>query len=170
MSSEPKFIVDNMLGSIARWLRILGYDTVYDRNAEDWAIVRRAQLEGRIIVTKDKGLHNRALKNGVRSILVWEEDIADVLAHIAVVAGIKLSVDFDKTRCPEDNTPLVKVANKEKIKDKVPPRVYSLHEDFWECPRCGKVYWIGRHWRQIEKILGEARSKLEVYKLKTSLR
>jgi len=62
MSSEPKFIVDNMLGSIARWLRILGYDTVYDRNAEDWAIVRRAQLEERIIITKDKGLHNRALK------------------------------------------------------------------------------------------------------------
>jgi len=170
MTSELRFIVDSMLGTIARWLRILGYDTVYDRKAEDWMILRRAELEGRIIITRDRGLHNKALRNGLKSILLWEDELPDRLAHIALVAGINLSVDFSRTRCPEDNTPLEKVQDKREIRGKVPPRVYQLHEDFWICRRCGKVYWVGRHWIQIEKILEEARRKLEEYKLKTSIK
>lgn len=159
MSDEPRFIVDNMLGSLARWLRILGYDTAYDRNAEDWQIIRRAELERRIVVTKDRALHNKALKHGIRSILLWEESIEDFLAHLAFATGIRLGVDFEKTRCPEDNTPLVKV-NKERVKDLVPPGVYRVHHDFWMCPRCSKVYWVGKHWRKIEEILKNAREKL----------
>ncbi|MEM4441210.1 MAG: Mut7-C RNAse domain-containing protein, partial [Desulfurococcaceae archaeon] len=100
MSDEPRFIVDNMLGSLARWLRILGYDTAYDRDAEDWQIIRRAELERRIVVTKDRALHNKALKHGIRSILLWEESIEDFLAHLAFVTGIRLGVNFEKTRCP----------------------------------------------------------------------
>lgn len=166
MSSELRFIVDNMLGSLARWLRILGYDAVYDKSADDWQIIRRAELERRIIVTKDRALHNKALKHGLKSILLWEDEVHEKLAHVALVAGIRLSVDFSSTRCPEDNTPLVKVS-KEKVKDKVPPGVYRVHEDFWECPRCGKVYWVGRHWKKIEEILKRAREHLEELKSKT---
>ncbi|MEM0002047.1 MAG: Mut7-C RNAse domain-containing protein [Desulfurococcaceae archaeon] len=168
MNNEPRFIVDTMLGTVARWLRILGYDTVYDKSAEDWQIIRRAELEKRIIVTRDRGLHIKAIKSGLKSILLWEDDMPDRLAHIALVSGIQLGIDFNRTRCPEDNTILVK-AEKEKIKSKVPPGVYSVHNDFWECPRCGKVYWIGNHWRQIEKILKEARDKLEILKVKSRL-
>jgi uncharacterized protein with PIN domain len=170
MSSEPKFIVDNMLGTVARWLRILGYDTVYDRKAEDWMILRRAELEGRIIITRDRGLHNKATKNGLRSILLWDDEMPDRLARISLIAGIRLTVDFTKTRCPEDNTPLVKVRDKSEIKGSVPPRVYSLHEDFWKCPRCGKVYWVGSHWRHIEKVLQEAREKLEQLRAKMGIK
>ncbi|MEM2025047.1 MAG: DUF5615 family PIN-like protein, partial [Desulfurococcaceae archaeon] len=92
MFSGPKFVVDTMLGSLARWLRILGYDTLYEREIEDWQILRRAELESRVIITRDRGLHNKAMKHGLRSILIWEEDMSDRLAHIAVIAGIKLSV------------------------------------------------------------------------------
>lgn len=165
MGGEPKFVVDNMLGTVARWLRILGYDTVYDGKASDWQILRRAELEKRIIVTRDRALHNKALKLGLKSILLWENDMAERLAHIAAVAGINLGVDLERTRCPEDNTPLVKV-DKEKVRDRVPPAVYRLHSDFWECPRCGKVYWVGSHWRMIERILGSAREKLLALKAK----
>jgi uncharacterized protein with PIN domain len=170
MESEPRFIVDNMLGTVARWLRILGYDTVYDDKAEDWMILRRAQLESRIIITRDRGLHNKALKNGLRSILLWEDDMAERLAHIGLIAGIRLSVDLERTRCPLDNTRLVKVLDKREVKGKVPPRVYELHEDFWKYTVCGKVYWIGKHWRLIEKILDEARGKLEQYRARTSIK
>lgn len=168
MSSEPRFIVDNMLGSLARWLRILGYDTAYDRNSEDWQIIRRAELENRIIITRDRGLHSKALKNGVRSIYIWETEMPDRLAHIALVSGIRLSVDFNKTRCPEDNNPLVKV-DRDKVRDLVPRRVYDIHRDFWQCPRCGKVYWIGKHWRHIEHTLNIARIRLEELRRKASL-
>ncbi|MCY0868090.1 MAG: Mut7-C RNAse domain-containing protein [Desulfurococcus sp.] len=162
MSEEPKFIADTMLGSLARWLRILGYDTVYENSMEDWMILRRAELEGRIILTRDRGLHRRAVKRGLKSILLGDEDLAVKLAKIASLTGIRLYVDYDKTRCPEDNTLLKKITKKE-ASGRVPPRVYALHEDFWICPRCGKVYWVGSHWRMIEAVLSEARDKLGLY-------
>lgn len=156
---RPKFIADNMLGGLARWLRILGYDTVYEKNMPDWMILRRAELEGRIILTRDRALHRKALKKGLASVFVWGIEVDEMLAQLASSTGIELSVDFNETRCPEDNTQLVKVT-KEAIKDKVPRRVYELHEDFWQCPRCGKVYWVGNHWKKIEEILENARLKL----------
>lgn len=160
MRDDPKFIVNSMLGSMARWLRILGYDTVYSKDAEDWQILGKAESENRVIITRDRGLHNRALKRGLKSILLWEDDMADRLAHIASVTGIRLYVDLNYTRCPEDNNSLVKV-DKERVKGRVPEIVYRYHSDFWVCGKCGKVYWIGRHWRMIDKILSEARKKTE---------
>jgi uncharacterized protein with PIN domain len=159
-NNDVKFIVDNMLGSLSRWLRILGYDTVYHKDFEDWKILQIAEEENRYIVTRDRGLHRRALNKGLKSIYLWMDELEERLSFIALNTGIKLSVDFNNTRCPEDNTPLRKVS-RQNVKDRVPEKVYKLHEDFWECPRCGKVYWIGRHWRMIEKVLETARKKLE---------
>ncbi len=156
MEKESKFIVDTMLGRLARWLRILGYDTVYGRRLEDWRILKIAEDEDRIIITRDVGLHRRAINKGLRSILMEQDDMAQRLATIAYLAGIRLYIDLDRTRCPICNARLLRVS-KDKVKDKVPRRVYELHDDFWICPRCGKVYWMGSHWRMIEKILEEAR-------------
>ncbi len=160
MIREPRFIIDSMLGTLARWLRILGYDTLYSRSYEDWTILKIAEEQDRIIITRDQGLHRRALNRGLKSILVEMDDMAERLAYIAYMTGIRLYVDFSKSRCPICNAELVKVP-KERVKDKVPPRVYKLHEDFWICPRCGKVYWVGSHWRKIEEILAEARKIYE---------
>ncbi|WP_440059828.1 Mut7-C RNAse domain-containing protein [Thermogladius sp. 4427co] len=172
MNTEQRFIVDNMLGSVARWLRLLGYDTRYDRRLEDWRILRIAKEEDRVIVTRDRGLHRRALKNGLRSIYIENvEDISAILAYLAVVAGIRLSVELDKTRCPLCNGELMKVG-KELVKGKVPERVYKLYNDFWVCSRCGNVYWVGSHWRKIEEILAKAREKYEelirIYRVRVS--
>ncbi len=156
MSEEPRFIVDTMLGRLARWLRILGYDTVYHRRLEDWKILKIASEENRIIITRDTGLHRRALNKGLKSILLEPDDMAERLALIAYLTGIRLYIDLDRTRCPICNTPLLRVSKKD-VKDKVPRKVYELHDDFWICPRCGKVYWMGSHWRMIEKILEDAR-------------
>jgi len=164
-SVEPKFVVDTMLGNIARWLRMLGYDTLYKRSFKDWEILRIAGREGRIIVTRDRGLHNRALNKGLKSIYLFADDIAERLAYIAVVSGIRLYIDLEKSRCPVCNGELVKVSNKELVKDKVPPRVYRLYSDFWICTRCGKVYWIGSHWVKIEEILEKARKIREEYEV-----
>lgn len=160
---EPRFIVDTMLGNVARWLRILGYDTLYSRKYKDWEILRLAEKEDRIIITRDTGLHRKALNNGFKSIYLSMDDMAERLAYIALIAGIKLYVDLERSRCPICNGELRKVS-KEQVKDKVPPRVYRVYEDFWLCSRCGKVYWIGSHWIKIEEILSRARKLLEEYK------
>ena len=159
-----KFIVDTMLGNVARWLRILGYDTLYNRKYEDWQILRIAKKEQRIIITRDRGLHHRALNNGIKSIYLDMDDMAERLAYIALISGIKLYVDLDKSRCPICNSELRKARSKEEVKPLVPPKVYRLHDDFWICDRCGKVYWIGSHWRKIEEILEKARKIYEKYR------
>ncbi|ABN70399.1 protein of unknown function DUF82 [Staphylothermus marinus F1] len=162
-SDEPKFIVDTMLGNVARWLRMLGYDTLYDRKYEDWKILDIARKEGRIIITRDRGLHHRALNNGIKSIYLDMDEVSERLAYIAYVAGIRLHIDMDKSRCPLCNGELRK-AKKKEVEGKVPRKVYLLHDDFWICTRCGKIYWIGSHWRKIEEILSEARKKYEAIK------
>ena len=162
---EPRFVVDTMLGNIARWLRILGYDTLYRRNFKDWEIIRIAKNDDRVIITRDRGLHNRALSNGLKSIYLIMDDMAERLAYIALLTGIRLYVDLEKSRCPVCNGELRK-ASKEEVKGRVPPRVYKLYTDFWICTRCGKVYWIGSHWVKIEEILEKARKILEEYKTK----
>ncbi|WP_083829926.1 Mut7-C RNAse domain-containing protein [Thermogladius calderae] len=169
---EPRFIADTMLGSIARWLRILGYDVVYDRRYEDWQILKIARDEDRVVVTRDRALHHKALKNGLKSVYVENPgDIPKSLAVIALLTNIRLAVDFERTRCPLCNGELVKV-NKERVKGKVPDRVYSLYNDFWVCTRCGNVYWVGSHWRTIESTLTRAREIYnelsKIYRIKVS--
>ncbi len=157
---EPAFIVDTMLGNVARWLRMLGYDTLYYRRIDDWKIMRIAAREGRIIITRDHGLCNKARRKGLKCLLLEQDTMEERLAYIAAETGIRLYIDLDRSRCPMCNNELVKVS-KELVKDKVPERVYMKHSDFWYCRRCGKVYWIGRHWQGIEETLKKAREILE---------
>ncbi|WFO76162.1 hypothetical protein J4526_04840 [Desulfurococcaceae archaeon MEX13E-LK6-19] len=158
--SEPRFVVDTMLGNVARWLRLLGYDVIYGRKLEDWKILMIADKEDRIILTRDRGLHHRALSKGLKSILLEQDTMEERLAYLALKTGIRLYVDIEKSRCPICNGELVKVG-KDVVKGRVPPRVYEKHSDFWVCKKCGKIYWMGRHWKGIEETLKRAREILE---------
>jgi uncharacterized protein with PIN domain len=155
---KHRFIVYSMLGSLARWLRMMGYDTVYAKNWHDARIIETAEKEGRIIVTRDHGLYVRAVKRGLTAILV-PEVLEDALALLALRFGIPLEVDPDRSRCPLCNAPLRK-ASPEEVRGKVPPRVLERYSEFWVCTGCGQVYWRGGHWRGIEKTLSEARKRL----------
>ena len=155
---ELAFIVDSMLGSLARWLRMLGYDTIYAKGWHDSRILEEAIVTGRIIVTRDHGLYRRALRKGLEAVFV-SDNIVEALAKLGAVYGIRLVIDPDKSRCPLCNTPLEKI-DKSRVKGRVPPRVYEAYEEFWICPRCGQVYWQGGHWRGIIETLEEARRLL----------
>ena len=160
---EPKFIVDTMLGNVARWLRMLGYDTLYFKKIEDWKILSMALKDERVILTRDHGLCNRARKKGAKCLLLEQDTMEERLAYISMKTGIRLYMDLDRSRCPICNYELVKV-NRETVKNKVPRRVYEKHNDFWYCRRCGKVYWIGKHWKGIEETLKKAREILSNWK------
>jgi len=150
-----RFIVDSMLGSLARWIRMLGYDTVYARDMHDSEILEAARDEGRILVTRDRGLYRRALRRGVQAILVSPEP-AKALAQLAGRYGITLVINPDTSRCPLCNSPLAR-RGRDEVKGRVPASVYERHMVFWVCTGCGQVYWKGGHWRGIEKTLMEAR-------------
>ncbi|MCE4617396.1 MAG: Mut7-C RNAse domain-containing protein [Desulfurococcales archaeon] len=160
---DVRFIVDKMHGDLVRWLRILGYNTLYMSNAGDKEIAEKAASSHRILVSRDKGLVHRARKLGVRAYLITGVEPEDKLAELALYTGICLDYDEERTRCPECNTPL-RVVDKGEVKGRVPPRVYEEYDRFLVCPNCGKVYWYGSHWIDIRRRLESARQQLRKMK------
>ncbi len=144
-----------MLGDIARWLRMLGYDTLYSRSYEDWEILRIAKRDSRVILTRDVALYRRARKMGLDAVLIESDSTERVLAKIALRTGIDLSFKENVTRCPYCNVLLARLSKAEAL-SYVKPEVATKYDKFWLCPRCGKVYWQGNHWDTIREVLRRA--------------
>ena len=141
----PKFIVDHMLGSLARWLRMMGYDTVYDKSLEDADIAEVARVEGRSILTRDKELSTRP-----GAFLLEDVDLEAQLKAIATKFGLKFHEEL--IRCSTCNGELVDLP-KEQAKGKVPEGAHAANEKFWRCSKCDKIYWKGSHWLGINERL-----------------
>ncbi len=159
---EARFVVDSMLGRLAKWLRLLGYDTLYSKNYEDWQLLKIAEKTGRILVTRDRGLYWRARKRGLNAVLIETDDVATRLAELYVKAGISLDANPERSRCPHCNSELVVVREKSLVKDRVPPESLRAFDKFYLCPRCGKVYWEGSHWRNIRMVVDDAKERAEM--------
>ena len=154
--AEVRVLVDGMLGRLARWLRLLGLDVEYGRDLEDEELLRRALEDGRILLTRDEELHSRALKAGVRALLVRGETEAERIAWVSERLGVDLVVDPSRSRCPSCGGRIRRV-EKASVRDVVPPKVYEMQNEFWMCEGCGKVYWRGSHWVNMERMIREAR-------------
>ncbi len=153
-----RFLVDGMLGGLARWLRILGYDARYDANEKDNDLLRIAHEENMILLTRDEELYQRAIVRKIQSALVIGETEEARLAQIASTFGVHLDVDMTETKCPECGSDL-KQTPKSDVADEVPQESLKLYEQYWKCTNqnCGKVYWVGSHWNRIRQTLEEAR-------------
>ncbi|HID64772.1 MAG TPA: hypothetical protein EYP49_18805 [Anaerolineae bacterium] len=149
LKGEMKFIVDGMLGRLAKWLRILGYDTAYFPHLDDDQLVRLARAEGRLLLTRDRGL---ARRRGLQCLLIESDYLEEQLDQI--LAELALTEEHSFSRCPVCNTPLQKV-EKTGLEGRVPPHIFRTHKDFSLCPNCDKIYWPGTHWaRMQEKLAG----------------
>ena len=153
-----KFIADSMLGSLTRWLRLVGNDVWYFKDYDDVKLIEEAKKENRILLTGDFELYKRAKKRGVDTLFIKERDKAKMLAQVIVKYGLSLDVDPMKSRCPKCGSSLNTIS-KDKIKNKVPLSSLNFHDDFWICSNneCGKIYWYGSHWKRISEILNRAR-------------
>ena len=146
-----KLICDHMLGSLAKWLRIFGYDTLYpDMITNDNEVLNIAKAEKRLLVTRDKELLIRGKKIQLDVLEIQTMDLdkqlAQVLTHIPIDRIEVL------TRCTLCNTPLISV-EKKATKTHVPPKVFESRDQFWYCSICNKYYWMGTHYENmIEKI------------------
>ncbi len=150
-----EFIVDGMLGKLARWLRMLGYDTKYSSSMSDDEILKAASEEGRVILTRDYEFFKRANIHGVKAVFVEGETNAEKLADLSKQLNIRLEINIDESRCPKCNSKIALV-QKEKVKGKVPESTYRFHDEFWECLSCGQIYWKGSHWKKINNTLKRA--------------
>lgn len=138
---ERAFLLDGMLGSLARWLRIMGYDSEYLRDEEDNALL--TALGERYLLTRDRQLAQRA---GDRGFFVESDDL-DVQLY-SVVKRFGLRPHLERTRCTACNGILEKVP-KDQVKGEVEEGTWNEHQEFWACLECGKVYWRGAHWKNI---------------------
>lgn len=141
-----KFIADENVGKLCKWLRILGYDVSFYSPIDDAELIRKAAHEDRTILTRDSGIPKW---NMAKNCLLLEssspfEQLKQVVEHF------DLSVSKRKifTRCIECNVPVVE-ASKPDLKSKIPPYVYKTHDKFAQCPSCKKVYWGGSHYDDV---------------------
>jgi uncharacterized protein len=157
------FLADAMLGSTARKLRIFGFDTLYIPQADDKDILKIGIEQDRVILTADKDLFKRILKVGARGVFIPSGiDDFEELAHIFGEVGIR-AVDMNSigSRCSLCNGLLeqrtsdqVKYIsnNGEKGAIMVPDKVVAWHNQFFQCTRCGKMYWEGSHLENIKSL------------------
>lgn len=140
-----------MLGTLAKWLRILGYDTCFDPALDDHHLVRLARAENRVLLTRDREL---ARRRGVRALFVTgdrlEEQIRQVLADLDLVPG-RLWAE-GPSRCPVCNTPLETI-DRQSAMARVPAHVAQTQDQFRSCPGCQRVYWRGSHWQRMVEFL-----------------
>ncbi|MGB9853423.1 MAG: Mut7-C RNAse domain-containing protein [Candidatus Bathyarchaeales archaeon] len=159
-----KFIADGMLGKLTRWLRMLGHNVKYSNKLDDSQLIAIAKKERRILLTRDLELYQQATAKGVQAFYMGGQTEAERLAKLAQKFGINLDIDMSTSRCPKCNT-RVKPLPKEKVADKVEETTFSYYNKFWQCPKCGQIYWQGAHWTRIRKTLETAKANLK--KIKT---
>ena len=132
------FVVDEMLGDVAKWLRIMGHEVRYKRGRSDASLIELA-LSGGTLLTADTDLHDRAMRKGAESILVTGDTTIDKLAMVFIKA--RLRPHLEDTRCTVCGGRL-RLAKED-----------GDRRTTWYCDDCGKIYWKGSHWKNITKTI-----------------
>lgn len=141
-----KFVVDCMLGKLAKWLKVLGFDATFYNKIEDSVLIDKARKEGRILLTRDTGIIGKA--QNIHTLFIesenWQDQVAQVLDEFNLWTKVK-----PYSRCVECNAPL-KPIPKRKARNLVTSFVYKNAKKFAVCPQCGRVYWQGTHYKDME--------------------
>lgn len=150
---NPRFLLDVHLGRLARYLRLLGFDSTYHPSWTDPELVEMSRRENRLLLSRDVEL----LKHGHLTHGYFVRDTDPRRQLLEVVDRCHLTGSIRPfTRCMVCNG-LLQSVPKAVIEQDLPPRVRSRHDRFWRCDRCGKVYWRGSHVGPLEDLVRSAR-------------
>jgi uncharacterized protein with PIN domain len=150
-ANRTAFIVDRMLGTLCRYLRFLGYDTLSatslreGNTREDTLLLKTAERTGRILLTRDRQL---AARGGPRAILITGDTVLEELREL-VDRGL-VSPELRLNRCSLCNEPLRPAREQDVAGAAYAPRDRKGLKFYW-CKRCKKLYWMGSHGRSLEK-------------------
>lgn len=147
---KPRFVADQMLGNLAKWLRLLGFDTSYYHTIDHARLLRIARDEHRVLLTSDTQLLKTrpVIKDQISAVMIRQECLDNQLIQLIE------EFDLDKTGfyqplCPKCNIRLEEVPRKD-VRGHVPSYVYRIHNDFTFCSQCNHYYWRGTHWNNIK--------------------
>jgi hypothetical protein len=153
---DRRFIADVMLGKLVKWLRVLGVDAIYDPHVTDDQLLRMAEREARILLTRDRRLAQR--RGTHRRLLIESDYYHEQVRQVVQRFGLdpRRHVFSRCLPCNTSLSPVVRTA----VAAKVPPYVYATQTIFTYCPGCHRFYWGGTHrinmLRQLQAMLGEA--------------
>lgn len=154
VSQDQCFIADVMLGRLARWLRLLGFDALYYSNISDYKLLKVAREQGRLILTRD----TRLIKiKGIKDyLLIRSNDSFEQLLEVIEALNLRHFKLF--SRCALCNGLLSRVSDKTEVKDSVPEFVFLNFHSFLRCSECGRIYWEGTHPKMLKDKLAEVLS------------
>jgi uncharacterized protein with PIN domain len=147
-SHDVRFIADAMLGRLSRWLRLLGFDTLYYPDIKDGDLMKLAVQEGRCLLTRDTHFLN--IRNFRKFLMVHSDDPIEQVME--VLSSYNLN-EFKSGRCARCNGVLDPVARREEVRNMVPEYVFLHCGSFLRCRACGNVYWEGTHLRRFRTML-----------------
>jgi uncharacterized protein with PIN domain len=153
LDTPTRFLADAMLGRLARWLRVVGADTIQlPTDAPDVALVARARADERVLLTRDRHLLRELRPH--RELAIRSDVPLVQLGEVVHAFALRRPAEL-LTRCLLDNTRLVEMTPAE-IVEQVPPRSRELAGPMRRCPTCGRAYWRGSHVRRMEAALETA--------------
>ena len=152
-----KLLCDQMLGTLAKWFRILGFDTFYANNTmADDELLHIAKNENRIIISRDKELIMRGKKKNLTTIGITSTYLDEQLNQVLKL--IPIDKQYILSRCTICNT-ILKIREKSRVEGEVPEKVFENNDMFWFCKKCGKYYWKGSHYEKIINKIEEIQKK-----------
>ena len=144
----PKFAADMMVGKLARWMKLLGYDVIYFRDINDAELVQIARNSGRIVLTRD---HHFLQYPDCETFLLDSTDFWQQLGSVCT----HFPLNFAETlfsRCTYCNVPIHPV-EKQAVEHLLPPLVRVGQDKIYQCPQCEKLYWEATHVAHVKKML-----------------
>ncbi len=150
MPELPRFIADVMLGRLAKWLRLFGYDTLYSRHYDDRTLIRISKQEGRILLTRDTGI-TKSKACGEHIALRSEQIDVQVLEVARALKKWPPAAFPESPRCSLCNG-AVRMEELKALMDELPEHVFLQQGAFFRCLVCGKVYWHGSHVHEIASV------------------
>lgn len=148
--AEPKFVADDMVGKLAKWLRILGYDTLYFQRIDDRRLLDISIEQNRTLLTRDTALAARKLARNC--ILLTADDYMKQLVHVMKKLDLTINRQKVLTRCLICNTPLDPITKKD-VEFSVPEYVFKTEQTFTRCSECDRIYWGATHAIHVEETL-----------------
>lgn len=148
--AEPRFAADAMLARLARWLRVLGWDTTLDPALPDLDLVRLADEQARVLLTRDR--HLLRVLRPRRAMRIDDDDPLRQLGQVVSVLGLAAPQELF-TRCTVCNTPLSPPLPPQLRHALLPPDVRFLPGAARQCAGCGRLYWPGSHARRMREAI-----------------
>jgi hypothetical protein len=151
--APARFYCDAGLGGLARWLRAAGYPAEWRADIDDQELIREARRLDATLVTTDSLLMERRIIRDGNVPALWVPPTLGIREQLALLLQ-ELNLPLREPRCMACGGEL-RAVDKEAVRQRIPPRTYRWLDEYFECDRCGKLFWHGTHWQRIRSRLLE---------------